>query len=127
MWESPVSPISLTLGVLLLLLGGIPLFNQWGVLSWGLPSFLTGLVGSVAVYLLAAGGIFLLVDAWGEWGETIGEISLIVGLVILAVGIVQVLSIFKVIPWMIALPMIVYNILFVVEGILLVLGSWMQF
>lgn len=127
MWESPVSPASLTIGFLLLLLGGIPLLNQWGVIPFGLPGFLSNLIVTIAVYILAGAGIFLLVDAWGEWGEHIGTISLVVGLVVIAVGIVHVLGAFGVLPQLISLPMMAYNILFVIEAILLILGSWLQF
>lgn len=127
MWESPVSPASLTIGFLLLLLGGIPLLNQWGVIPFGLPGFLSSLVATIAVYILAGAGIFLLVDAWGEWGEHIGTISLVVGLVVIAVGIVHVLGAFGVLPQLISLPMMAYNILFVIEAMLLILGSWLQF
>lgn len=127
MWESPVSPMSLTAGAVLTALGLIPLLNQLNLIGFGLPGFLTGLVGMIAVYLLAAGGLFLLIDAWGEWGEHIGTVSLIVGLVVLALGIAQILAMFKFIPLAFEIPLIVYNILFVVEGILLILGSWLQF
>lgn len=127
MWESPVSPWSLTIGVILFLIGGLPLLNQWGLLPFGIPSFLSGLITTIAVYLIAAGGLFLLVDAWGEWGEHIGQVSLIVGLIVIAVGIIQILGNFNVIPLLVTVPMIAYNIIFVVEGILLIVGSWMQF
>ena len=127
MWESPVSPTSFAVGILLLILGGIPLLNQWGVIPLGLPGFLTSLIATIAVYILAAAGIFLLVDAWGEWGEHIGTVSLVVGLVVIAVGIVHVLGASGVMPLIITLPMMAYNIIFVVEAVLLIIGSWMQF
>ena len=127
MWESPVSPASLTVGLLLLLLGGIPLLSGLGVIPFALPAFLSNLVTTLAVYILAAAGIFLLVDAWGEWGEHIGTISLVVGLVVIAVGIVHVLGVFGVMPQLIRLSAKAYNILFVAEGLLLFIGSWMQF
>lgn len=127
MWESPVSPWSLTIGAILTVLGGIPLLNSWGVLPFGLPAFLTSLIVTVAAYLLAGGGLFLLIDAWGEWGEHIGQVSLIIGLLVIALGLIQILGSFGVIPMLISLPIIAYNIIFVVEGVLLIIGAWMQF
>lgn len=127
MWESPISPWSMTVGVILFLLGGIPLLNQWGVLPFGLPAFLSGVIVSAAAYILAGGGLFLLIDAWGEWGEHIGQVSLILGLLVIALGLIQILGSFGVIPALISLPLIAYNIIFVVEGVLLMIGAFMQF
>jgi len=120
------SGVSFVLGLVLLVLGGIPLLNGFGILPFGLPGFLTGIIASVFLYLCALGGIWLLIDAWFEdASDMMRWSSVIVGLIVLVLGVVPLLNQFGVIGFSIpGLSMTIYNAIFLVEGVLLVIGAF---
>ncbi len=126
------SGVSLVLGIVLLVLGGIPLLNQYNVLSLTLGP-LESLVGKIFLYLIALGGIWLLVDAfWGDEAELVKWAGIIVGIVLLGIGMVQLLAQFGVIaaalPGFVSvlLTPVVYQWLFAIEGALLVVSAFSQ-
>lgn len=127
MWDEWYnSGISLILGLLLLVLGTIPLLNQMGVIGFSLPAFLTGLIAKIFLYLAALGGVWLLFDAFYEDASDIMRwSSVLFGLVVLAAGVIPLLNQFGVIGFGLPfLNMTIYNVLFTLEGILLVIGSF---
>ena len=67
MWEHEKSWISLILGIILLVFGVIPLLSYFKLIPFGLPSFLDTLAPTVLLYIAAAGGVYLIVDVFGEW------------------------------------------------------------
>lgn len=118
------SGISLVLGIILLVLGGVPLLNQFTALSLSLGP-LDSFVAQILLYVCALGGLWLLFDAF--WGKEHGFMmwaGIIVGLVVLAVGLIPLLNQFGVIAW--GLPVIsmtVYHVLFVIEAVLLFVSA----
>ncbi|MBT3406925.1 hypothetical protein HN419_07255 [Candidatus Woesearchaeota archaeon] len=125
-FEAERSIPSLIVGIILLALGGIPLLANLGVIPNFLPGALTGIIGSIALYLIAAGGLYMIIDAFLEGlDEPNGVVTLIVGLIIVAVGIINILNKFGILGFSVPfMNEMVYNILFVVEGLFLGIGAF---
>ena len=126
--DEPKGWISMIVGVILLGIGLIPLLNSWGVLPFGLPGFLTSLLSGIVVYVLAIGALYLIIDAFMEdVGDPIGMTTLIVGILIFALGIITLLNSFGVIGFSIPfLNEMIYNILFAIEGIFLIIAAFVM-
>jgi hypothetical protein len=126
--DEPKGWLSMIVGLVLLVIGLIPLLNGWSVIPFGLPSFLTGLISSIIVYLIAIGALYLIIEAFIEdIGDPIGKITLIVGILIFALGIITLLNSFGVIGFSIPfLNEMIYNILFMIEGIFLVIAAFVM-
>ncbi len=126
MWEGERSWISLGTGVVLFVLGLIPLISSWT--GFNLPGFMLTVIGSVAIYVVAAAGLYLLIDMFLEWGEEWAWVSMIVGVIFLALGVIVILNQMGTITFggSIAglLKPVIYNVIFVIEGIALAIGSF---
>ena len=126
-FDDPKNWSALIVGLLLMALGIIPLLNGWGVISFGLPSFLSNMIPMIATYILALGGILLLIDSFME-DDTLRIISIVISLVIIAAGIIPILNNFGVIGFTIPfLNALVFNILFVLEGLFLTIAAFAMF
>jgi hypothetical protein len=125
-FEAERSIPSLLVGLILLVLGVVPILAQFKVLSFGLPAFLTGIIPKIALFVIAFGALYMIIDAFLEGvDEPNGIFTLIVGALIFIVGIVNVLNQFGVIGFKIPfLTPLVYNIIFVVEGLFLAIGAF---
>ena len=124
-WDGMKSGGSFVLGLALLELGLIPLLK--GVSGFGLPSMLVGVMPSVFAYLFAVGGIYLLVDSFEEWGEWYFWLTAVVGLIALTAGVIVILNQFNVIGFTVPyMTETVYNVVFVIEGFLLMMGAFLQ-
>lgn len=115
--------ISAILGLIFLALGAFPLLNEFGVISFTIPT-----IGGMILWVLAViGGLFLLFDGFQEEQEMRRALAMptfIVALVLLAVGLVPLLASFGIIGF--ALPGFVYaifNFLFVAAGLFLLIGA----
>ncbi|MFH1505529.1 MAG: hypothetical protein ABIE94_00895 [archaeon] len=118
-WEGGRSFLSLILGLIVLALGLIPFLNAMGVIGFGLPAFLTNAIAQSGIYVLAGVGFYLLIDGFMEEGPVqVG--SIIVALAIVAIGIVNIFLGYKIS----FLGPMVYNVIFSVVGILLIIGAW---
>lgn len=114
---------SVLVGILVLALGIIPFLNTLKVISFNIPGFLQNAIGAFGIYILAAVGIYLLIDAFME-DDTIRAITLVVGGIIVVAGILSALFAFGVIGFQIPfLTYTVYNVIFVLEGILLIIAG----
>ncbi|MFT4308476.1 MAG: hypothetical protein ACMXYM_03845 [Candidatus Woesearchaeota archaeon] len=119
--------ISAILGLIFLALGAIPLLHNFGVIGFTIPAW-----AGIPMYILAVvGGVFLLIDALKEQQEARHSLSMptaIVGLVVLAFGLVPLLFQFGAIGF--SLPGfldVVSDYLFVAAGILLLIGATQGF
>jgi hypothetical protein len=124
-FDDPKNWSALLIGLLMMALGIIPLLNSFDVIGFG--GFLSGILPKIATYLLAAGGIYLLIDSFME-DDHWRVISIIVALSIIAIGIIQILASFNIIGF--SIPFItdtVYYVLFVIEGFFLVMASFVMF
>ncbi|HLC66122.1 MAG TPA: hypothetical protein VJK52_00600 [Candidatus Nanoarchaeia archaeon] len=127
LWEGGRSLSSLLAGIALLVLGFIPLLHNWGAIPFGLPDFLMSFLGIIATYLIAAGGFYLLVDGFLQWGNPFAWVTLAVALCVLAIGIIPILHTFGAISFTIPFfTATFYSIIFTVEGIFLFIGAFIM-
>lgn len=129
MWEGGRSLLSLVIGILLAGFGLIPLLNKWGVIGFNI-AFLDSITGMIIFYILAAAGLFLIIDGFMEGGftEPWGMISIVVGFLVLVLGVIPLLNNFGVIGFSIPfLTITVYRIIFAIEGVIAIIGAWAQY
>ncbi len=113
--------ISFFVGAFVLALGLIPILNILNVIKFDIPSNLIGIIISVAHWLIALGGFYLLYDAFLDWHEELGKIAFWVALVMIAIGIIPILHSFNVLGFTIPfLSEIVFYVLFMIEGVFLI-------
>ncbi|MFC1800634.1 hypothetical protein ACFLYT_01115 [Nanoarchaeota archaeon] len=119
--------ISLFLGMLLTTAGALPLLNKIGVgPSWfSLP----WMPLQFAAYIIAIAGFYLMVESVIEItnSNTIGWISFLIAVLIMAAGILQVLNKFGIGPDWFSLNFIkdtVYLVIFVIEGLFLMIAMF---
>ncbi len=116
--------LSFFAGVIIFLLGLFPLIGKE---AWLGP--VNSVLGNVLVYILAFGGLYIIVDSFFEFTfhSGIGITTLLVGLVVFGLGLVVILSSMNVISFSVPfLSPIVYYILFMLEGLFLMLGCFIM-
>jgi len=114
---------SVIIGILIIVLGLIPFLNKFNVIGFNLPTFLQNAIGAFGIYIIAAVGIYLLIDGFME-DDTIKAITLIVAALLVIAGVMSALFQFGVIGF--AIPFLTYtvfNVIFVIEGILLIIAG----
>ncbi|PIN87348.1 hypothetical protein COV19_00505 [Candidatus Woesearchaeota archaeon CG10_big_fil_rev_8_21_14_0_10_44_13] len=115
--------ISFFIGLVLAAFGIIPLLNSFKVIAWNLPIFMLNLPVSILVWVIALAGAYVFIDGIIEPQMHILHWALIVsGLVLLIVGLIPILYSFKVIGFTVPFlggNLVVYQVLIVVEGLLL--------
>lgn len=123
--DQPKGWISLILGVILLVLGILPLLATLKVLGSNPIAFVTNILGiNILQYAVAIAGLVLIVDAFMEM-DTLRIVSLIVGVVVLAAGLIPVLNTFGIIGFTIPfLSALLYQVVFIIEGIFLVIAAF---
>lgn len=126
-WDDPKHIANLVVGLTLTALGSIHLLSKFGVIGFTLPGFINNVVGTIAVYAIAAIGLWLLIDGFmedGHWRMT----TIIVALAVIAIGVIPVLNTFGVIGFTIPfLSLTLYYVIFLLEGILLILAAFLTF
>jgi hypothetical protein len=121
MFEGPKSIISAIAGILLVALGGIPLLNSIGIISWSIPE----LPLIVLLIILAVGGFYLFIDGVFQFAlnPSIAWVSLLLGALFGTAGVLRILNMLtSVLGW---IQGTVINVLFVVIGFLLFIGAFM--
>ena len=127
LWEGGRSIASLIAGIFLIVLGFIPLLQSWGAISFGLPEFLTSFIALIATYLIAAGGFYLLVDGFLQWGNPFAWVTFLVAIAVLCIGLIPIFNTFGLISF--TLPFLnqtFYSIIFTVEGVFLFIGAFIM-
>lgn len=125
-FDEPTSIISLILGFILLALGLIPILNTWGVIGFGLPGFLSGILQGIIIYIVAAAGAWLLINGFLE-DDAPRWITLAIAGLVLIMAIIPILNQFGIIGF--GLGFLTYNVflyVFVVEGLLMVLFPFLR-
>jgi hypothetical protein len=119
--------ISFFVGLLILALGLIPLLNHFKVIGFGLPGFLTTLIASIFIWIIAVAGLYVVIDGFIEPPmHSLHWILIVLGVTFLIVGLIPILHNFNVIPFTILSVLdnlVVYNIVIAVEGLLLLIGG----
>ena len=119
----PRQPISGILGLVFLILGVVPLLNSFGIIGFALPA----VPDFIARIILLIAGTLLLWDAKHEIFNNRAWmwLSLVLGIPILVLGLVPVLNSFGVIDFTLNfVPILVYNILTAVAGVILFIDAW---
>ncbi len=112
--------ISVILGLIFIVLGALPLLNKFKILSFSLPTFPTMVLWVLALI----GAIVLIIDGFKEtqnMAKPIGIASIVMALILIVWGIGS----FGILPFSIpAVGILIIDIIFVVAGILLVIGTF---
>jgi hypothetical protein len=121
--------ISFIVGLLLFVLGLLPLLNSFGIgPAWF--NLFTFLPVAVFSWIVAVGALYLVIDSVIEItnSASIGYLSIIIAFVCLAIGVLPILAAFGIGPaffslsFMGAFSKYLYNIIFIAEGIFLMLA-----
>lgn len=115
---------SFFVGLVILLLGLFPLIGKGSYLG---P--LNSVLGAIAIYIVAFGGLYVIVDSFFEFTfhSGMGITTLLVGLLVLGVGLITILHEMGKIGFSIPfVGMTFYNILFVLEGLFLMIGCFVM-
>ncbi|MEK6886923.1 MAG: hypothetical protein AABW88_03755 [Nanoarchaeota archaeon] len=116
-------------GIIVFAVGLIPLLEQFNVVNWGISEFLSaGPFMSAVPFILAVLGFYLAIESIIELTNSnhIGWLSFFVGVVIMAIGILSALQSFGIGPGLFGLdlPVLVYNIIFIIEGLFLMIAMF---
>lgn len=117
-------------GFVVFALGLVPLLEQFNIVNWGISSFMSssGFL-SVAPYVLAILGFYLAIESVIELTNSnhIGWLSFLIGVVIMAAGLLPALQqLFGIGPGLfgLAVPALIYHIIFIVEGLFLMIAMF---
>tara|TARA_Y100000310_G_scaffold345657_1_gene467816 strand:- start:4654 stop:5022 length:369 start_codon:yes stop_codon:yes gene_type:complete len=121
MFEGIKSIISVFIGILLIVLGGVPLLNSVGLISFSIPA----LPQIILLIILTVAGYYLFIDGIFEFAIAPGLawFSMGFGLLSGTGGLLKLLNILSNVLGFIQGTVI--NLLFLVIGILLVIGAFM--
>ncbi len=121
MFEGAKSIVSVIVGLLLVIIGIIPLLNTLKIISFSIPT----IPQVVLLIILAAAGYYLFIDGIFEFAISPGMAWLSMGFGLLSGtgGMLKLLNILtSVVGWIQGTAI---NILFVIIGILLIIGAFM--
>lgn len=115
---------SIVVGLLLVILGLLPLLNRMGLISWQIPTIPRAILEGV----LVIAGIYLIVDGFFELGmhPSLASVSLLAGFVVAAIGMISFLGNLGIISLSLSfIPDIIIRIVIILCGILIFFGSFM--
>jgi len=111
--------IGLLLGVVLLVIGIIALLNSIGLLPFSIPFSI-----NILSWILAAGGLYLIIESVTEFGAR-RALALLVAGVILILTLIPILNQFGILSFEIpGLSLTIYHILLLVEGTFLTINAF---
>lgn len=119
--------VSFFVGALIAALGVLPILSRLGIgPGWFALDFLPVVLFS---YIVAAAGFYLMINSVIEItnSNTVGWWSFIIAAVVLAIGLLPLLSGFGIGPAWFAFPWIsplIYQIIFVIEGLFLIIAMF---
>ncbi|MFH0870248.1 MAG: hypothetical protein V1866_04295 [archaeon] len=119
--------ISFFIGIVLFLIGIVPLLKQFKVLGFGLPSFLNGLMAQIFFWIIAIAGVYIIVDGLIEpAGHALHIFLMVLGLIFVIVGLVPILNKFGVIHLNLSFlaNLVVYNSIITIEGLMLMTAGF---
>lgn len=125
--DEPKGYLSAIAGLLLIALGLIPLLSTFGVIGWNLPTFMLGIIGKIVFYIAAGAGLWLIVTGFME-DDTLRLITIVLGVIILVAALIPLLNSFGVIGFSLGfLNLTVFQVIFVLEGILLIIAAFAMY
>lgn len=123
----PRDTISFFVGLLLFVVGLLPLLLYFKILAWKLPTFMTSLPFSIAIWVIAVAGFYIVIDGFIEPpAHNLHWFLIIAGIVLFVVGLLPLLYKFGVIGFNLGSllsNLIVYQIIITIEGALLMVGG----
>jgi len=121
----PRDTVSFFAGLIIAAFGIVPLLAKFGVLGVKLPAFLVGLPFSIAIWVIAVAGLYVVIDGFIEPpAHNLHWFLIAGGIVLFLVGLLPVLHSFGVIAMSFGFldNLVLYSII-TVEGILLIVGG----
>lgn len=120
-WEGLKSTFSFFLGLLIFVIGIVPIMNKINMTTWVIPD----IPEIVMLVLLTAGGAYLVIDGFMEVPmiPSMGWLSIFTGIMVSILGVLKLLG--KTMGFLIIVQGIGINILFTIVGFLLVIGAFM--
>jgi len=117
--------LSFFVGAVIFVLGLFPLIGWPAAVAAALQS---SLPLAVLMYVLAFGGLYIIVDSFFEFTfhSGVGIGTLLVGLAVFGLGLVSILHSMGAIAFGIDLPAILYYILFMLEGLFLMIACFIM-
>jgi len=121
--------ISGLVGLLVLLVGLIPILESFKVINLGFSNIMgTSAFLTALPFILAILGFYLAIESLIELTNSnhIGWLSFFIGAIIMVVGILPALQSFGIGPGLFGFqpPILIYNIIFIVEGIFLIIAMF---
>ena len=111
--------IGLLLGIILLIIGLIALLNKIKILGFGIPLSI-----NILAWILAAGGLYLIIESVTEIGAK-RSIALFIAFIILLLTLIPILNQLGIIAFSIpGLSLTVYHILLLIEGVFLIINAF---
>lgn len=120
-WEGLKSTISFVLGLLLFILGIVPLMNKVKMITWTIPN----IPEIVMLLLLLGGSVYVIIDGFMEVPmiPSMGWLSIVTGITVSTLSILKLLG--KTIGVLILVQGLGINVLFTIVGFLLIIGAFM--
>ncbi len=122
----PRDTVSFFVGLILLAFGLIPLLVKFGILGWTLPGFIANLPFSIAIWVIAIFGLYIVMDGFIEPpAHSLHIILIVAGLVLFIIGLLPILHNFGVLGMSFGFldNLILYMSVITLEGILLMIGG----
>ena len=122
-WDTPKSLPGLILGLILLAMGIFPLLNQFGVISFNLPYTPAGIILEI---ILTIGGVYLFIMGIMEDVDFMKWVSIIAGIIVATIGILPLLANFGVLAVVPFLAFLYSPYLYVIIGLLMLIGVFLM-
>lgn len=122
----PRDTISFFAGLILMLFGIVPLLVNIGVLKWALPKAITSLPTQIAVWIVAVGGLYVVIDGFIEPpAHSLHWFLIVAGIVLFIVGLIPILHSFNIVGLSLSFldKLYVYQVIITLEGLLLMIGG----
>jgi hypothetical protein len=121
--------MSMLVGLILFIVGGIPVLNYFGAIAFTLPGFLTNIIADVVFWIIAVMGMYIVIDGFMEAQHSMWHgLLLLMGVIFIIIGLIPILNNRGVIPFGFDFlkSLIVYNTIITIEGILLLIGGFTE-
>ena len=83
---------SVLIGLLVLAVGIIPLLSTWKIIAFTLPAFLDNIIVAIIFWVIALGGLFVVVDGLIEpAGHFYHTALIILGIIFVVAGLIPIL------------------------------------
>lgn len=121
--------LSLLIGLIVFLAGLFPLLRKLNVGPEWFSLDRLGPIANIFPYIVAGVGFYLMINSVIEItnSNSIGWISFLIAIIVLAMGMLQVLSHFDIGPSWFSLSFIkgtIYNVIFLVQGLFLMIAAF---